>query len=273
MNLFDGPVSAYMSQPPYTISVDAEVSEAEARLRELRVSSLLAVGKDGAPAGVLSRVDLLRAGTVLALGREVLLRLPTCCVGDLMSHPVKHVARDTSIREAARQMLAGGVHRLYVLDGDRAVGVFSTRDVMLAVRDAKLLTPLVEVMSSPVVSVAVSSRADEATAKLTDKRISGVVVVEDDHPVGLYTQTEALLAKDLPRDTTVEAVMTQALLCLSTTVPLHRAAGFTVSTQARRVVVVQHHHHHHEMRGIVTGMDFVRIVANGPGSPTAVAAG
>lgn len=245
MLAFSRPVSDFMSSPVHTIGVDASVDEAAARLSELHVSSLLAVTADGRAAGVLSRTDLLqRAG-----GR----------VGDQMSQPVVSAEVSDSVAVAARTMLERRIHRVYVLSAGRALGVLSTREVMLAVRESRIDTPLSAMMSSPVIAIDFDRPAAEASALLDSESIGGVVVVENDHPVGMYTQREALAARDLPAGTRVEDAMSPALMCLRTTVPAHRAAAFTVSTRARTIVVT----HHHDMKGVVSGMDFVRLVATG----------
>lgn len=249
MLAFDRPVSDFFTSPVHTVDVDTPTDVAAQRLRELGVSSLLAVTSDGRAAGVLSRTDVLsRSG-----GR----------VRDQMSQPVIAAEVGDSIAAAARTMLARRIHRVYVLAAGRPLGVLSTREVMLAVRESRLDTPLSAMMSSPVVSIEFDRPAAEATALLDSESIGGVVVVEDAHPVGMFTQREALLARELPAGTRVEDAMSPALLCLRTTVAAHRAAAFTVSTRARRIVVI----HQHEMRGVVTGMDFVRLVATS-GEPT-----
>jgi CBS domain-containing protein len=48
------------------------------------------------------------------------------------------VAPDEDVREAARQMLYAEVHRLFVAEGDRLVGVISTTDIVRAVATGKI---------------------------------------------------------------------------------------------------------------------------------------
>jgi CBS domain-containing protein len=59
-------------------------------------------------------------------------------VRDIMTpHPLT-VSPDTEVREAAQQMLYADVHRLFVVDGDRVVGVISTTDIMRAIATGRL---------------------------------------------------------------------------------------------------------------------------------------
>ena len=48
------------------------------------------------------------------------------------------VTPDDDVREAARQMLYADVHRLFVTDGDRLIGVISTTDIVRAVANGAL---------------------------------------------------------------------------------------------------------------------------------------
>ncbi|MCC7000263.1 MAG: CBS domain-containing protein [Deltaproteobacteria bacterium] len=259
MNALDFPVDNYMTQPVVTMPADDDVSAADALLAKHRVSSLLVVGRDGSAAGVISRMDLLRLGRVRAWNRieRPLLELPAACVADAMSHPVVSVRPGATVAEAARAMLARHIHRVFVVDDGRPVGVLSTRDVMMAVMEARIPGALSTIMTPEVLSIDVGQTLEGAMARLAQTSVGGLVVTEDDKPVGLFTQVEALASRGLPPETRVEEAMTQALLCLPDDTVLYRAAGFTVSTHARRIIVV----HHHTMKGVVTGFDFVRLAA------------
>ena len=88
----------------------------------------------------------------------------------------------------------------------------------------------------------------------------GVVVLEEEWPVGVFTQSEALAAAHLDPSTPVEEVMSCALLCLPIGMPIHRAAAFAVETRARRVLAVEAR----DLRGILSGLDMARVVAGEP---------
>jgi CBS domain-containing protein len=50
--------------------------------------------------------------------------------GDAMTTDLVTVCHDTPVLEAARAMVEAGVRHLPVLDGERAVGIVSIRDVL-----------------------------------------------------------------------------------------------------------------------------------------------
>jgi CBS domain-containing protein len=98
------------------------------------------VDKSGRIIGVVSATDVLTAeaeaesGTE-AVGRDLML---DTSVRDIMTPRPFTVAPDEDVREAARQMLYAEVHRLFVAEGDRLVGVISTTDIVRAVATGKL---------------------------------------------------------------------------------------------------------------------------------------
>lgn len=255
-------VAEFASPSLITVTLEDTLDHAYKIIVENRISAVLVVGKDGRALGVLSRRDLLEAGRVTARvrNRPSIVALPPQGCGDLMSRPVIHVRRQAPVSEAARLMVERKVHRVFVLDeAGKPTGVFSSRDAMSAVRAARIVTPLAELASPQVVTVATSDTLAEAAAVLEKAGVSNAVVIEDGLPVGTFGEAEQLIGRDLPATTHVEDVMEPSLLLLPGRTPMFRAASFAMSTTARRIGVVDGHHHVH---GVVTGMDFCRALAS-----------
>jgi len=249
-----------------TIAANETLGVANMLLRQHRISALLVVGRTGLPVGVISRRDLLRVGRIEAYvqNERAVLALPAIACGDLMSHPFQHIAPSASAADGCRALVERRIHRLFVLDGHTVVGVFSTKEAMRAVQDARITTTLVEVQSSDLVSVEAREPWFEAARLLDRGGVGAVVVTEQKAPIGLFTETEALAARMLPPETPTEDVMTQAMLCLPGKTPLFRAAGFAIATAARRILVTHDHH----AKGIVTGTDFARAYFEAQPAPT-----
>ena len=238
------------------LPVDANLELARRRLEALGVSCLAVMDLDGRLAGALSRSDLLRVGRPAGGAAGKILHLPDVPVHTVMSRPVVTVAPDDPLERAAVRMVACRVHRVFVTEGDQLVGVFSTRDAMGALARLRPQTPIAEFMSSPVLTVDASEPVSAVMSQRDAAGVSGVVVVEGEWPVGVFTDREALAVRDLPDSTRVEDVMSPALLCLKASTPLHRGAAQAAATRARRVLVVDGHH----MVGMLTGMDFTRAL-------------
>jgi len=255
---FDVAVSEYMSSPVHAVSADTELPMVQHKLAELGISSL-AVTDGNRLVGVVSRTDLLKVGRLGAgsRGRSALLSLPNQAVSEVMTGEPITVAPDDTITRAASLMADHRVHRVYVVRGNRLEGVVSTRDVAIAIRDKQAATPISELMSTPLFTVRADEPISLATERLERAKVSGLVVVDDDWPVGLFTQVEALECRDLPRSTRIDEVMDPGMICLPVTTKVHRAAEQAVAMRVRRIIAVEHR----EMQGILSGIDFARFAA------------
>jgi CBS domain-containing protein len=252
-------VSALMTSPVVTVEPDMPLEAAYRLLTEWKISSVPVLDAEGKALGVLSLTDLLRLGRLqpASLAGVQPLDLPNEPVGDHMHRGVLMVRPDAPVTQAARVMVENHVHRVYVDDDGRLVGVFSIEEVFLAVRGLRIETPLREVMSSPVITLPVTATLTEATARLDRVGISGLCIVDEEgYPIGMFTQVEALGARDMAAETRVEEVMSYAL-CQHVKTPLHRAAAQAYEARARRLLVVENG----KLLGLVTGLDFARVLS------------
>jgi len=131
-------VSELMQRAVKTVGPDAAVNEAVVTLAASHISALPVVDVMGRMVGVISSTDILtsEADAEDATAREALFE--DTMVRDIMTlHPLT-VSCDAEVREAAQQMLYADIHRLFVVDGERVVGVISTTDIMRAVATGRL---------------------------------------------------------------------------------------------------------------------------------------
>ena len=131
-------VAELMQPNVRTISSEARVAEVVVSLADAHISGLPVVDKGGHILGVVSATDILTAEAeteTLTMGRDL---MEETSVREIMTPRPYTVAPDEDVREAARQMLYAEVHRLFVAEGDRLVGVISTTDIVRAVANAQL---------------------------------------------------------------------------------------------------------------------------------------
>lgn len=259
MSSFAVPVESFATSPVHTIDPGDTLPVAEQRMQSLNISSLAVVDDAGALLGVISRSDLLRIGRYRARAHRgnPLLHFPDARVGDTMTRDVVTVSVDDPVTRACELMNQRQIHRVFTTYKGALAGVFSTRDVMRAVCDQRLEKPIFEFMSSPVFGVDVRDSMAVASEYLGRAHITGVIVTENDWPVGVFTQSEALLCRELSDDTPVEEVMEPAVVCLPRETPIYRAANQALRMGVRRIIVS----HQRGMVGILGGMDFVRAVS------------
>lgn len=258
MSNFQIPVRLYMTSPVVSVGPAALLQEAHQRMVESRISSL-AVVADGAPVGVISRTDLLRAGHrgTGSTPKAASLIFPDRTVADEMTAAVVTVGPEAPLSEAAAAMVSARVHRVLVVDETALVGVVSTRDLMRALEEKRTGQRVEQYMASPVFTIRDEEPIGEAVDRLDRAHISAIIVVEDGWPVGVFGMMEALDARDLPRSTPVGDVMNPRVLVLPSTTSLHRAAAQAHALGVRRVVIQDGS----EVKGILSGLDFARAVA------------
>jgi CBS domain-containing protein len=258
MKPFDQLVSSYMTANVISVERSTPIRDV-AQLLGRNLVSAVPVCEDGAVVGVISRTDLIREG-LLHTGARLAsssIAFPAKDADDLMSPRPLVVASSTHLREAAALMRDRKIHRVFVVDGPHLTGVLSAHDLARAVRDARVELPLSSVMSAPLVTVDSHAPISAATEKLADAHVSGVVVTDEGWPVGMFTQVEVLASRELPRGTRVDEVLDPSMVCLPDELPIHRAAATAFELGARRVIACRNR----DAVGIVTGMDFVKIVA------------
>lgn len=248
----------YMSSPLKTVRASSFIDHAHRQLQQFRVSALPVVDEDDRVVGVISRTDVLQVGKREANSRPGahLLAFPAKPISEFMTPDPISTPADTPLAEVANLMVKNRIHRVFLTDADGTVGLVTTRDLMRAIREQQLATPLGKYMSSPLFTIRASEPISLASERLGKAKVTGLVVVDGDWPVGIFTQLEALESRELPRDTPTEACMNPGILVLDEATPIYRAAAQASVMQARRIVVTRSGN----AVGIVTGLDFAKIV-------------
>lgn len=253
-------VSLLMTSPVVSVTPDTPLDVAYRTCFDRRISCVPVIDKDGRAVGVLSDTDLLRVGRLqpVSLAGLQTLDLPSEPVSQHMHEGVVTVAEDAPVEAAARVLVDKNIHRVFVEREGRLIGVFSTEEVLVAIREKRIGAPIFELMTSPVHTVSMHAPLSEAASRLDRAHMSGLAVVDDhDHPVGVFSKTEALKARDRATSTKVEEVMSYAMLSQNGRTPLFRAAAHAYETSTRRVFVMQDR----KLAGVLTGLDFARVLA------------
>lgn len=214
---------------------------------KLRGISAVPVVEKGDLVGIVSTTDILRAP-------------PIARIREVMTSPVVTVSVDESIASAARRLAKARVHRVVAIEGSRVAGVLSARDVLGELKSRRLDGPVSSAMTSPAATIDVGESIESATLALANANVHGLVVVDGEVPVGVFTHAEALAARRLPaalRDRPVEDVMSYETICLDVSTPLFRAAAYCIAMNVRRILVVEHR----RLAGVVSCLDLVSLLA------------
>lgn len=254
---FQVPVDLYMTTDVVSVGPSDSLARAYEVATEHDISSL-AVTDGDALLGVVSLTDLLHAGRREAGSSPdaKALVFPSRPVSEEMTEEVETASPGTTLANAAAVMRKRFIHRLYVTEDGRLRGVLSTTDLMRALEEKKVNHPVGDYMSSPVFTIRDQEPLGEALERLDRGHASGLVVVEEGWPVGMFSKREALESRDLPRSTAVGDVMSPKILVLPPSTSLHRAAAQASALGVRRVVIQDDS----EVKGILSGLDFARAV-------------
>jgi len=245
-----------MSAPAHCVTDEITLPEVYRVSESHRVSALPVLDAQGTVVGIISRSDLLEVGVVRKGTRwqRPSLDLPEQLARDAMTRNPLCIAASSTVFETVELMLLERVHRLCVVEEQRLVGIFSTHDAMRAVVDDCIPTPLVGLMTEPVASVRAVDSVGHALERLETAHVHALIVTEGDLPIGVFGQTEALLAERSTTPSRVEDWLDPRLLCLPGMFPVHRAAALAVALHADTIVVLDGH----TIAGIVTASDLAR---------------
>jgi CBS domain-containing protein len=245
-----------MTSPATTESSDSSTLRLLDLLERRKISAVPIVDK-GRLVGIVSTTDLVR--DLAAHGANESARTAADC----MRHPVVTAAPDEPIEAAAERMVSARVHRLVVTERDEVVGILSTRDILGEVFKFRPQALLGQLMTSPVETIDIDASVDNAVSRLVEANVHGLVVVDVDTPVGVFTHAEALASRRLPpvlRARPVEEVMSYETICLEIKTPVFRAVAHAIQMNVRRLLVVDHR----RLVGILSCLDLVAVLSTKP---------
>ncbi len=131
-------VADIMQTHVQTIGVDERVADAVATLTDQHVSGLPVVDHRGRMVGVITSTDVLQLLSDVSDSDRRGDILDATLVREIMTAKPVTVDPDADVHDAARQMLYGEIHRLFVEYDGALVGVLSQSDIVGAVAGAKL---------------------------------------------------------------------------------------------------------------------------------------
>jgi CBS domain-containing protein len=121
MTRFDRPsatVADVMTRRPVSVRADTPLETVAAVLAGSRISAVPVVDDRGTATGVVSELDLIRAGADAGVA------------ADVMTGPVRTVAATEPVSSAARLLADARVRRLFVVERGRLAGVLARRDLL-----------------------------------------------------------------------------------------------------------------------------------------------
>ncbi len=243
----------YASKSTCRVAPEQSLSRALQCFSEYNTPTLLVVEGD-IPVGILSRTDILKALYENNNDQELL----TTALADFMSRDVVSVAEGQSVHVAAKLLMEKRVHQLVVEHKGGPPNLFGRSEILRAVTDKRLKTPLSDFMTPVVFSIDAQESLRSALRYLRKADLSGIIVHDGEWPVGVFGQPEALESLDVPPGLPVETRMCSRILCLPKSMPASRAAQQAEALGARHVIVVDCG----DAVGLATATDFAGLLAS-----------
>ncbi|MGZ7050230.1 MAG: CBS domain-containing protein [Methanobacterium sp.] len=116
-------------------------------------------------------------------------------VKEAMNKGVITINPDTSPFEAFEEMHKKGVRRLFVMDGEMPIGVISYLDLVGILGSIKPNTKeavikIRNIMSDNIITIRTTDKIEDAANLMLRADVSGLLVLEDEKPVGVITKTD-----------------------------------------------------------------------------------
>lgn len=118
-------------------------------------------------------------------------------VKEAMNRGIITIKSSTTPFEAFERMYKGGVRRLFVMDEqEKVIGVVSYSDLVGVLchlkpgKEEKSFQGILDIMSKDVITISADDKLEDAANLMLRADISGLLVLEDEKPVGVITKTD-----------------------------------------------------------------------------------
>lgn len=134
-------------------------------------------------------------------------------VNQIMNKEVLAVDKSASLQETAQQMMKSNVGCVIVNDNEKPIGIVTERDfVTIAAKGNPLFTEIIEVMSTPLITIEPEEIVWQASEMMKEKRIHKLPVIEDGQIVGIITTTDIVKLASLGSDSQMRRICDQIIL-------------------------------------------------------------
>ena len=135
-------------------------------------------------------------------------------VNQIMNKSVITANKSTTLQEAAEKMKSSRVGCVIVTDDSKPVGILTERDFVtkVAAEGRPLFTEILEVMSSPLITIDQEETIWEAAEKMKEKQIHKLPVIENDQVIGIVTTTDIVKISSVGSDSQMRKICDQILM-------------------------------------------------------------
>jgi diguanylate cyclase (GGDEF)-like protein/PAS domain S-box-containing protein len=180
-----GKINSIMSTDVITLGPEESLISAVKMMSDHNLSCIVVV-ENNKPTGILTERDIISLMDTRLDFNAVSLQL-------VMQSPVIALSEEAEILEAANLMVINGLRRLVVInEAHHVIGIVTQTDIIknLSIDSFVSFKKVKQIMKQRVVSVTQQDSLSKVISLMSDKRISGVPVIEDKKPVGIITERD-----------------------------------------------------------------------------------
>ena len=204
-------VAKHVSQVVMTIDAEDNLYEAFECMLQHHVRHLVTVNTDGLLQGLLTFTDILNAAEF-----DDFMKSKLIC--DEMSHNLAVLSPSDSLQHAFKRMDEQHISCVVLAEDNKAVGVFSERDVVNLIASGKDLSSLImsDVMSSPLITMKQNQSLLEASQLMHQHHFRRIVIVDDEQaPIGILTQFDVVRGLENKRMMDLKKMFSQTKAALN----------------------------------------------------------
>ena len=129
----------------------------------------------------------------LLIATSEMISLPKKPISNYMSTPLKTLRSLDSLHDAIVLFNREHIHGAPVIDNGGLSGIVTMSDIACAIENRlPLSTPVQEVMTTTVEKVSSDVKLFEVITRFKEREIGRLIVMEDDKPVGILTQSDVI---------------------------------------------------------------------------------
>jgi transcriptional regulator len=129
----------------------------------------------------------------LLIATSEMISLPKKPISNYMSTPLKTLRSLDSLHDAIVLFNREHIHGAPVIDSGRLSGIVTMSDIACAIENRLPLSmPVQEVMTTTVEKVSSDVKLFEVITRFKEREIGRLIVMEDDKPVGILTQSDVI---------------------------------------------------------------------------------
>lgn len=243
-----------MTDAPVCIDQHSSAADALELMRQHRISAVVVVSAPGQAVGIVTERD-----AVLLAFRH--LNPVTTPVADIMGKPPLSAQPEMDYQDGYRLLAQHGFRHLLVTDdANHLLGIATEGDFMNHLGNEFLVRfkDVGSLMTQGVLTMRPEASVHDALELMAANNISCVVVAEDNHPLGVFTERDLVKRYDASislHTLPLHDVMVHPVTCIHTDQTLSEAMELMAELGIRRLLVTDHSD---QITGLITRHDIVK---------------